>query len=110
MAIDTAEKRRAASGVGFHPLGPGVTPNADKDDAWRAQAAWGYLFVVEVVLLCIQAVEIRSPWIARAEVRSPWVADAETRTPNVADAEIRTPWVDDAETRTPWVDEVQPGC
>lgn len=42
MAIDTAEKRRVASGVPFLPLGPGVTANASKDIEWRAQAAWGY--------------------------------------------------------------------
>lgn len=42
MAIDTAEKRRSAAGIAFHPLGPGVTPNSDKDTAWRQQAGWGY--------------------------------------------------------------------
>lgn len=42
MAIDTAEKRRSASGVPFLPLGPGVTPNAAADLEWRQQAGWGY--------------------------------------------------------------------
>lgn len=42
MAIDTAVKRRSTAGVPFIPLGPGVTPNSDKDLAWRQQAAWGY--------------------------------------------------------------------
>ena len=41
-AMDSPEKRRAASGVPFLPLGPGVTPNGAKDVEWRAQAAWGY--------------------------------------------------------------------
>lgn len=40
--IDSAEKRRAAGGVPFLPLGPGVTPNASKDAEWRAQAGWSY--------------------------------------------------------------------
>lgn len=41
MAIDDAEKRRAAAGVS--PVGaPGVTPNASKDAEWRAQAAKTY--------------------------------------------------------------------
>ena len=42
MAIDTAEKRRSAAGVGFLPLTPGVTPNAAKDVEWRQQSAWSY--------------------------------------------------------------------
>lgn len=42
MAIDNAEKRRSAGGAGFHPLGPGVTPTADKDTDWRQQSAWSY--------------------------------------------------------------------
>lgn len=40
--IDDAEKRRAASGVPFLPVGPGVTPEATKDTDWRQQAAWSY--------------------------------------------------------------------
>lgn len=42
MAIDTAEKRRSAAGVGYFIVGPGVTPNASKDAEWRQQSAWGY--------------------------------------------------------------------
>ncbi len=42
MAIDNAEKRRSAAGVGFFIVGPGVTPNASKDAEWRLQAGWGY--------------------------------------------------------------------
>lgn len=42
MAIDTAQKRRSASGVPFLPLGPGVTPRATKPAAWRRDVAWSY--------------------------------------------------------------------
>lgn len=42
MAIDTAEKRKAISGIGFPGLIPGVTPNAAKDAEWRQQAGWLY--------------------------------------------------------------------
>ena len=42
MAVDIAEDRRAASGVPFLPLGPGVTVNVAKDAEWRVQVAWGY--------------------------------------------------------------------
>lgn len=42
MAINTAEKRRMASGVAFLPLGLGVTPDASQDAAWRHQAGWSY--------------------------------------------------------------------
>lgn len=45
MAIDTAEKRRAASGLQFVPL-PEVTPNVNKDEEWRAQAVGAYLFTL----------------------------------------------------------------
>lgn len=36
MAIDDAEKRKAAAAV---PIGPGVTPDADQGALWRARAA-----------------------------------------------------------------------
>jgi hypothetical protein len=42
MAIDTAEKRRSASGIPAPPLGPGVTPNVARDAEWRQQVANGY--------------------------------------------------------------------
>lgn len=42
MPIDTAEKRRSAAGVPSLPVGPGVTPDASQDEAWRQQAGWGY--------------------------------------------------------------------
>jgi len=42
MAIDSAEKRRSAAGVGFFVVGPGVTPNASQDGEWRQQSCWGY--------------------------------------------------------------------
>lgn len=40
MAIDNAEERRAAAAV---PIGPGVTPNVDKDAEWRAQSAGSFM-------------------------------------------------------------------
>lgn len=40
MAIDSAEKRRAASGLNI--TFPVVTPNASTDDEWRQQAAGTY--------------------------------------------------------------------
>lgn len=42
MAIDDAAKRRAAGGVPFLPVGPGVTPNSMQGQTWRQQAAWSY--------------------------------------------------------------------
>lgn len=38
----TASDRRAAGGVPFLPLSPGVTPNSAKGFVWRRQAGWGY--------------------------------------------------------------------
>ena len=43
MALDTAEKRRAASGI-MLPLLPGVTPKAQKDVEWRREVAGSYPF------------------------------------------------------------------
>ena len=40
MALNTAARRRAASGVPFLPVGPGVTPDAARGPFWRAAAAW----------------------------------------------------------------------
>lgn len=42
MAIDSAEKRRAISGIHSPAAGPGVTPNASKDQEWRQEAGYGY--------------------------------------------------------------------
>lgn len=42
MPIDSALKRKSASGVPHHPLGPGVTPDVTTPVAWRASSAWGY--------------------------------------------------------------------
>lgn len=42
MAIDNAEKRRSAAGVGFFISGFGVIPNVSKDAEWRAQSGWTY--------------------------------------------------------------------
>ena len=44
MAIDTAEKRRTASGI--KRLGARVTPNAAKDADWRRQVGWNYFIQV----------------------------------------------------------------
>ena len=41
MAIDTAEKRKAISGV-VPFFAVGVTPNASTDLEWRQEAGWGY--------------------------------------------------------------------
>lgn len=49
MAINSAELRRSASGVPFFPLGPGVTPNSDKDKEWRQQVAWSYSGIAATV-------------------------------------------------------------
>ena len=62
MAIDPAEDRRAASGVPFLPLGPGITINVAKDAEWRVQVAWGY-----------SGIAITSPSTAAAVVFTPFV-------------------------------------
>lgn len=49
MAIDTAERRRSVAGLPFLPLGPGVTPDSNKDVGWRYQVAWNYSGVAVVV-------------------------------------------------------------
>lgn len=50
MAIDTAQKRRSAAGVPFLPLGPAVTPDSAKDQAWRQEVAWSYSGIAAVTL------------------------------------------------------------
>ena len=42
MPINTRELLQAAAGVGFLPLGPGVTPTSPLDQEWLQEAAWGY--------------------------------------------------------------------
>ena len=40
--LDTAEKRKAASGKHLYAAGPGVTNNAIHDQEWRQEAGYGY--------------------------------------------------------------------
>lgn len=47
MSIDTAEKLRSISGIQFWN-GPGVTPKAAKDEAWRWQVAYNYAGLVAI--------------------------------------------------------------
>lgn len=42
MAIDTREKRQAASVVSSYWMAPSPTPIAAKDQEWRQEAGWGY--------------------------------------------------------------------
>ena len=42
MAIDSAEKRKAISGIMIPHLIPGVTINSSKDQEWRQEAGWSY--------------------------------------------------------------------
>ena len=42
MAIDSPDKRRSVSGIGFWPLIPGVTPDGTPHWEWRQQSAWSY--------------------------------------------------------------------
>lgn len=40
--IDTAEKRKAISGIHLYAAGPGVTPNALADQEWRQESGYSY--------------------------------------------------------------------
>jgi len=42
MAIDSAAKRRSVAGMPFFIFGPGITPDATPDAAWRRTSGWGY--------------------------------------------------------------------
>jgi hypothetical protein len=42
MAIDSAQKRASAAGVGFFVVGPGMTPDSTPDQFWRQTSAWSY--------------------------------------------------------------------
>jgi len=42
MAIDTADKRKSISSIMLPIFVPGLTPNASKDENWRAQSGWSY--------------------------------------------------------------------
>lgn len=68
MPIDSAEDRRAAAGVGAHPLGPAVTPNAGHDGEWRQQAGYGYSgILVSAAVLLLQVATLAA--LACAERR-----------------------------------------
>ena len=40
--LDSAEKRKAASGIHLYAAGPGVTNSATHDQEWRQEADYGY--------------------------------------------------------------------
>ena len=40
--LDSAEKRKSASGIHLYAAGPGVTNNATQDQEWRQEAGYGY--------------------------------------------------------------------
>ena len=40
--LDSAEKRKSASGIHLYAAGPGVTNNATPDQEWRQEAGYGY--------------------------------------------------------------------
>jgi len=42
MAIDTAEKRKAISGIHQYASGPGMTNMAAEDQEWRQQTGYSY--------------------------------------------------------------------
>ena len=52
MAIDSAQKRKAISGVAL--LLPGVTPDVSKDAAWRKASAWNYFFAIVATLRIVK--------------------------------------------------------
>ena len=41
MAIDSKEKRVSIAGI-YRLAGPGVTPNASKDQEWRQEVGYSY--------------------------------------------------------------------
>ena len=73
MAIDSADKRRSASGVAFLPLGPGVTPDSTKPEAWRQQAGWGYSGIPTGPFVGTGQI-VTAVWLALAGDRG-WLAD-----------------------------------
>ena len=64
----TAELLRAAAGVGYLPLGPGVTPVSPIDSEWLAQVAWGYSGV-PTSAPSPEAEVIRNPFVYRSPRR-----------------------------------------
>lgn len=46
MAIDSAPKRKSLVTISFYPCGPGVSPDATPDQAWRQAAGYGYVGIL----------------------------------------------------------------
>lgn len=63
MAIDTAEKRKAISGVGGPPLIPGVTPlGSALDQGWRQEAAWSYSGILATAPTAVAQASVMTMW------------------------------------------------
>lgn len=60
MPIDTASKRKQASGIGGPPLVAGVTPDATKPIAWRYQAGWSYEHLAAALVRIVGGLESAS--------------------------------------------------
>ena len=85
MAVDTARKRRAASGVGGPPLVPGVTPDPAKPEAWRRRAGWGWAFTDAGAVVCgTAAVSPRTGGTASLDPRTGGTAAVSPRTGGTA--------------------------
>jgi hypothetical protein len=60
--------RRNKAGLPFLPLTPSVTPNVDKDAAWRQQVGWGYSGIAPAAFVTLSIVlgSLVSPLVQRA--------------------------------------------
>jgi hypothetical protein len=72
VAIDTAEKRRSVAGIPFFPLGPGVTPNASKDQEWRLEAGWSYSGILSLGPLDSEFTNVRVEATSQQGTRIRW--------------------------------------
>jgi hypothetical protein len=54
--IDTAEKRKAISGIPFGLIG--VTNSANHDREWRRETIWNYPFILALRIMKINDVEV----------------------------------------------------
>ncbi len=85
MAIDTAEKRKAAGAIAGVPFIPGVTPNSSKDAEWRQEAGWGYPGVAAGLLVtgpgCWAAGQVYLPEFKAGQIYQPGFKAGQTYTP-----------------------------
>ena len=67
---------------------------------------WFMYYMLEKSI-CIDEVEVGSPYIDEVEVGSPYIDEVEVGSPYIDEVEVGSPYIDEVEVGSPYIDEVE---